>query len=112
MFSVHTLFLYVGKADEVRSLLISTLFFFFLMNRVSPVAIQNPINILRKSRPPLTEPHLLSAGIRTLKELCHELSTRRAFKVDFGTQVGRCCIRVAGGFTAPVTTCFVGCRKV
>eukprot|EP00903_Cladosiphon_okamuranus_P017642 g16249.t1 len=27
----------------------------------------------------------LRIGIRRLKELCHELSTRRAFKVDFGT---------------------------
>ncbi|CAM9127027.1 unnamed protein product, partial [Hapterophycus canaliculatus] len=27
----------------------------------------------------------LRIGIRRLKELCHELSTRRAFKVDIGT---------------------------
>lgn len=31
--------------------------------------------------------HRYVAGIRRLKELCHELSTCRAFKVDFGTHV-------------------------
>lgn len=34
------------------------------------------------------------AGIRRLKELCHELSTHRAFKVDFGTHVRSCCNRM------------------
>lgn len=45
----------------------------------------------------------MSAGIRRLKELCHELSTRRAFKVDFGTQVGRRRDRVVDEFPTPAT---------
>lgn len=51
------------------------------------------------------------AGIRRLKELCHELSTRRAFKVDFGTHVRVCwdMLWVVLPHVNPEVVCYVLC---
>lgn len=52
-----------------------------LMN--TPTEMSSPRSLVKPH-------HRVFAGIRRLKELCHELSTRRAFKVDFGTHVSVC----------------------